>query len=832
MLKFSAFFRFNQFCLLFQIGFDTQAIESRIQRKSFLNVFCSSSEIVRIWNYHAISKLNPSKCTPGILGFEEFELKDYFHDFLSHNIDPAFKKQFDEIHKLISNEIPNYGGKHRLLSIILRTVINQQMAIPIKSLWINSKYSDFHFYCESIFWSKICGSIDSFYRKPGLRYVSRLISARAHNCKDCDKCFGSLSASQSHSKKVHGRELTINFDIESESCSDSEEDKWIAIQCQKCYTLLMTEASLKNHNRFHEHYDRKPETNVEIQQKIQKIEPTSDFSSDSEPELYEKPVKVSPNYKCQLCQETFEQKDTCMNHIQEVHKIVKNEHNISVKSSENRCFENHQFDYLTEKRELPEIIPGVHYVSENQSNVFTKNSSTSRQNPNNFVKPNYLIKNSQTLEEDQVVLGQEGRDYPSKNLNHSGKAFESETNCITHINYEEMAKEDELNLSNADNLDQEEDDEEIDVIEPNLTKILQSMPHVSAGSNGIDFSKMTSMEIASVKTEMLKYCDEFQYLRCKFCSKLFQSHEKFEIHMDKDHDADAEGIGHDGYQIFICMPCRGQGKRKMFRSKEGFHIHFNESHMSELNPYNLTKVLQYLGEEPKNEKSEKQKSRQKRKKLAKKAKKVKEIEEAKENANKDSMVKSQESSAEDDSLESKSESSENIQDIIDDDIGENNIKDPIEDSKLPNLEQANKSKDFPNVEGATGISGSSLEISSYIDSLELENRCLKVSQQFYETTKLENMNLKKELKRLQEILALEQMKNESAEQENQRMRQKLQNIEETTEESQKCKICMEGNLEIVFIPCGHLFTCTNCAPSCKNCPLCRKPAKHMKIYLP
>ena len=86
-------------------------------------------------------------------------------------------------------------------------------------------------------------------------------------------------------KKVHGRELTINFDVESESCSDSEEDKWIAIQCQKCYTLLMSEASLKNHNRFHEHYDRKPETNVEIQQKNQKFEP-SDFSG-----LFEEPVK-------------------------------------------------------------------------------------------------------------------------------------------------------------------------------------------------------------------------------------------------------------------------------------------------------------------------------------------------------------------------------------------------------------------------------------------------------------------------------------------------------------------------------------------------------------
>ena len=93
-----------------------------------------------------------------------------------------------------------------------------------------------------------------------------------------------------------------------------------------------------------------------------------------------------------------------------------------------------------------------------------------------------------------------------------------------------------------------------------------------------------------------------------------------------------------------------------------------------------------------------------------------------------------------------------------------------------------------------------------------------MSQQFFESTKEENQSLKRQMKEL--------------EYENQELNHELRNLKESTEELQKCKICMEGKLEIVFIPCGHLFSCTNCAPSCKNCPLCRKPAKHMKIYLP
>uniref|UniRef100_A0A2C9L8L9 RING-type domain-containing protein n=1 Tax=Biomphalaria glabrata TaxID=6526 RepID=A0A2C9L8L9_BIOGL len=36
-----------------------------------------------------------------------------------------------------------------------------------------------------------------------------------------------------------------------------------------------------------------------------------------------------------------------------------------------------------------------------------------------------------------------------------------------------------------------------------------------------------------------------------------------------------------------------------------------------------------------------------------------------------------------------------------------------------------------------------------------------------------------------------------------------------------CKICMEKNVEVVFLPCGHLVSCTECADAMKYCPVCR-----------
>lgn len=44
-------------------------------------------------------------------------------------------------------------------------------------------------------------------------------------------------------------------------------------------------------------------------------------------------------------------------------------------------------------------------------------------------------------------------------------------------------------------------------------------------------------------------------------------------------------------------------------------------------------------------------------------------------------------------------------------------------------------------------------------------------------------------------------------------------------EARLCKICMDNEIGVVFLPCGHLTTCVNCAPSLKDCPVCRSIIK-------
>merc|ERR1711971_574988 len=36
------------------------------------------------------------------------------------------------------------------------------------------------------------------------------------------------------------------------------------------------------------------------------------------------------------------------------------------------------------------------------------------------------------------------------------------------------------------------------------------------------------------------------------------------------------------------------------------------------------------------------------------------------------------------------------------------------------------------------------------------------------------------------------------------------------------KICMDKEVGVVFLPCGHLCCCVLCAPSLRDCPVCRR----------
>ncbi|CAG7825275.1 unnamed protein product [Allacma fusca] len=44
-------------------------------------------------------------------------------------------------------------------------------------------------------------------------------------------------------------------------------------------------------------------------------------------------------------------------------------------------------------------------------------------------------------------------------------------------------------------------------------------------------------------------------------------------------------------------------------------------------------------------------------------------------------------------------------------------------------------------------------------------------------------------------------------------------------EARQCKICMDNEVAVVFLPCGHLVSCTACATAFTNCALCRQPIK-------
>lgn len=51
-------------------------------------------------------------------------------------------------------------------------------------------------------------------------------------------------------------------------------------------------------------------------------------------------------------------------------------------------------------------------------------------------------------------------------------------------------------------------------------------------------------------------------------------------------------------------------------------------------------------------------------------------------------------------------------------------------------------------------------------------------------------------------------------------------------EQKVCKVCMDEEVGVVFLPCGHLITCVNCAPALRDCPLCRTPIRGtVRTYL-
>ncbi|XP_052810393.1 uncharacterized protein LOC128238475 [Mya arenaria] len=48
---------------------------------------------------------------------------------------------------------------------------------------------------------------------------------------------------------------------------------------------------------------------------------------------------------------------------------------------------------------------------------------------------------------------------------------------------------------------------------------------------------------------------------------------------------------------------------------------------------------------------------------------------------------------------------------------------------------------------------------------------------------------------------------------------------EQLKEQTVCKVCLDNTVSIVFLPCGHLVTCADCAPAMRKCPICRAVVK-------
>lgn len=40
-----------------------------------------------------------------------------------------------------------------------------------------------------------------------------------------------------------------------------------------------------------------------------------------------------------------------------------------------------------------------------------------------------------------------------------------------------------------------------------------------------------------------------------------------------------------------------------------------------------------------------------------------------------------------------------------------------------------------------------------------------------------------------------------------------------------CRICLDGEKNHAFVPCGHLCVCATCAAQCQTCPICRVHVK-------
>ena len=49
------------------------------------------------------------------------------------------------------------------------------------------------------------------------------------------------------------------------------------------------------------------------------------------------------------------------------------------------------------------------------------------------------------------------------------------------------------------------------------------------------------------------------------------------------------------------------------------------------------------------------------------------------------------------------------------------------------------------------------------------------------------------------------------------------------EKERECKICMDREVGVVFVPCGHIACCVECGENFSYCPICRSEIKLKNI---
>jgi len=53
------------------------------------------------------------------------------------------------------------------------------------------------------------------------------------------------------------------------------------------------------------------------------------------------------------------------------------------------------------------------------------------------------------------------------------------------------------------------------------------------------------------------------------------------------------------------------------------------------------------------------------------------------------------------------------------------------------------------------------------------------------------------------------------------------------EDAMLCRVCMCAEIQVAFLPCGHVTCCQRCAARCDLCPICRSAVDHTQfVYLP